>query len=94
MKLTITVGYYSGDEYKESSRCTIEVADDATIETALAEAKKHSEPLVQSPSYMTTIEPHLYLLHSETLEKLASAKTVADYGLIDGSILRLMSGVR
>ena len=94
MKLIITVGFYSGDEYRESSRCTIEITDDATIALALEEAKKHSEPLVASPSYKTTIEPHLYLLHSESLERLDDGKTVAEYGLNDGSILRLMSGVR
>ncbi|MCK5152262.1 MAG: hypothetical protein KAQ65_10485 [Candidatus Thorarchaeota archaeon] len=94
MKLIVTVGFYSGDIYRESSRCTIEVANDATLSVALEEAKKHSEPLVPSPSYQTAIEPHLYLMHSETLERLDKDKTVLDYGLSEGSILRLMSAVR
>lgn len=94
MKLIITLGFYSGDVYSESSRCTIEIADNAQISEALTGAKKHSKPLVPSPSYQTAIEPHLYLMHSETLERLDKEKTVLDYGLSDGSILRLMSGVR
>ena len=94
MRLTITLGFYDGDEYRESSRCTIEVTNDATIALALEEAKKHSEPMVASPTVQARLEPHMYLMHPDTRETLDTTKTVADYGLSDGSTLRLMSAVR
>ena len=94
MKLVITVGFYSGEDYRESSRCTVQVADDAQIAEALEEAKKHSAPLVPDPDHQKRLEPHLYLMHSETRERLDADKKISDYGLSEGSILRLMSGVR
>ena len=90
----ITVGFYSGEEYRESSRCTIEVADDALVVDVLEEAKKSSAPMVPDPEHQKRLEPHLYLLHSETRERLDADKKVSEYGLSEGSILRLMSGVR
>lgn len=94
MKLIITLGVQSEEEYRESSRCTIEVADDASIFLVLEEAKKHSKPMVANPTLQAQLEPHMYLMHSDTWEALDNTKTVVDYGLTDGSILRLMSAVR
>lgn len=94
MKLIITLGVQSDDSYKESSRCTIEVSSDASITTVLEEAKKHSKPMVANPTLQARLEPHMYLMHPDTRETLDVTKAVADYGLNEGSILRLMSAVR
>ncbi len=94
MKIIITLGVQSGDKYEESSRCTLEVSDYEEISTVLKEAKKSSAPLVANPILQANLEPYLYLMHPETLEKLDESKTVADYALKDQSVLRLMSAVR
>lgn len=94
MKLIITLGTQSGDEYIESSRCTIELEQDASIADALVKAKENSEPLVANPTLQKRLEPHLYLMHPDTRDRLDEGKTISDYGLKDGSILRLMSSVR
>ena len=94
MKLIITIGTQFDDEYRESSRCTIEVDSDATIGDALVKAKAESAPMVESPTVQKRLEPHMYLMHPHTREKLDVDKKVDEYGLTDGSILRLMSGVR
>ncbi|MHA1637991.1 MAG: hypothetical protein ACTSUB_08250 [Candidatus Thorarchaeota archaeon] len=94
MKLIITLGTQSGDKYIESSRCTIELEEDATIADALAKAKEDSAPLVANPTLQKRLEPHLYLMHPDSLDKLDNEKKISDYGLKDGSILRLMSAVR
>ncbi|MHA2424706.1 MAG: hypothetical protein ACXAEF_07950 [Candidatus Thorarchaeota archaeon] len=94
MKLIITLGVQSDEDYTESSRCTIEVSDDAMIATVLEEAKKNSKPMVPNPTLQARLEPHMYLMHPETLEALDATKTIVDYKLAEGSILRLMSGVR
>jgi hypothetical protein len=94
MKLIITLGVQSGETYQESSRCTIDVADDAPISSVLEEAKRNSRPMVANPTLQARLEPHMYLMHPETLERLDESKTVVDYGLKDQSILRIMSAVR
>ena len=93
MKLMISLGVQSGDDYRETIRCAIDVANDATISEVLEEAKKHCVPLVP---YLNSEakKPHLYLMHADTLERLDEAKTVKEYALVDGSIVRLMSAVR
>ena len=94
MKLIVTLGVQSDEDYEETSRCTIDVSEDATIATVLEEAKKHSKPMVANPTIQARLEQNMYLMHSDTLEALDATKTVVDYGLSEGSILRLMSGVR
>lgn len=94
MKLIITLGTQSGDEYIESSRCAIEIAEDASVADALAKAKEDSAPLVANPTLQKRLEPYLYLMHPDTLDKLDEGKKISDYGLKDGSILRLMSAAR
>lgn len=94
MKLIITLGVQSDEKYTETSRCTIEVSDDATIATVLQEAKKHSKPMVANATLQARLEPHMYLMHPDSLEPLNIEKTIIDYGLSDGNILRLMSRVR
>ena len=94
MKLIVTLGTQSGDEYIESSRCTIEIEEEASVADALAKAKEDSAPLVANPTLQKRLEPYLYLMHPDTLDKLDNEKKISDYGLKDGSILRLMSSVR
>ncbi len=92
MKLIISIGVQSGDDYRESIRCAVDVATDATISNVLAEAKKHCVPLLP---YLNSEakKPHLYLIHADTLERLDEEKMVKEYALVDGSVVRLKSAV-
>jgi hypothetical protein len=92
MKLMISIGVQSGDDHRETIRCAVDVATDATI-SDVPEAKKHCVPLVP---YLNSEakKPHLYLIHADTLERLDEEKMVKEYALVDGSVVRLKSAVR
>ncbi|MGY5852252.1 MAG: hypothetical protein RTU92_01640 [Candidatus Thorarchaeota archaeon] len=93
MIVIITVGTQFEDRYEETLRCEVTVSDDATISDVLEEAKKECLPKVPILNKPHKI-PHLYLMHPDTLHKLDEEKPASEYGIKDGSILRLMSAVR
>ena len=93
MRLIITVGTQFEDRYEEFLRCSVKVSDNARISEVLEQAKTHCASQVPVLSKPHKLE-HLYLMHPETLQKLDEDKSVDDYDLGDGSIIRLMSAVR
>jgi hypothetical protein len=93
MKIIVTLGVQTDTEYTESSRCEIEVTEDTTISEALELAKKNSAPMAPA-SLQRHLERHMYLMHPDTLERLDDSKTIRDYSLKDGDIVRLMSAAR
>ncbi len=91
MKIIITNGFYSGEEYRESSRFSIEIDDPSTtrIQEVLKSAKKEPQP-----SYMERLKEHFYLMHPDTKEKLDESKNLAECGIQDDYLLRLMCTIR
>ncbi|MGY5876155.1 MAG: hypothetical protein RTU30_10440 [Candidatus Thorarchaeota archaeon] len=93
MIVIITVGTQFEDRYEETLRCEVTVSDGATISEILEEAKQEclpKVPILDKPHKV----PHLYLMHPDTLRKLDEEKPAGEFGIKDGSILRLMSSVR
>ena len=93
LRIIITEGTQFDDEYRETGRHEIDATSSMSIGDLLEQAKKLPFELVNAP-YARHLRDHLYLMHPESREQLEMSKTLAECGLDDGSILRLMSGVR
>ncbi len=93
LQVIITEGTQYDDRYEELSRQSLEASSEMTVGELLEEAKKLPFQMLNAP-YTRNIIAHLYLMHSITRERLDETKSLEAYGLRDGSILRLMSGVR
>lgn len=88
----ITQGvYYSQyDKYEETRRCVVRLSDpNPYVGEVLEEAKK-----CVTDEHLEHIKPHLYLEHPRTRERLYRTRTVAEYGIKSGGVLRLFSDVR
>ncbi|MFX0108613.1 MAG: hypothetical protein ACFE7R_10035 [Candidatus Hodarchaeota archaeon] len=93
VRLVISFGVQTDDIYRESLRCSVDVEEDAKVADVLEEVKQKCVPLVPALNN-EPIKRHLYLIHDDTMERLDNDKSVKDYALVDGSIIRLRSGVR
>lgn len=93
LRIIITEGTQFDDEYRENSRHEVDASSSMSIGDLLEQAKGLPFQMLIAP-YARHILDHLYFMHPESKERLETSKTVGEYGLEDGSILRLMSGVR
>jgi len=93
LRIIITEGTQFDDSYRELARKEVDIAPDMSIGDLLEIVKTLPFQMLNAP-YSRNILDHLYLMHPESKERLDESKTIEEYGFEDGSIMRLMSGVR
>ncbi len=93
LKIIITEGTQFGDSYRELSRHELDATPDMSIGDLLELVKTMPFQILDAP-YSAHITDHLYLMHPDSRERLEESKTLLECGLQDGTIVRLMSGVR
>jgi hypothetical protein len=93
LRLIITEGTQFDDGYDELMRHTVEVNPESTILEILKDVKKLPLHILNQP-YSFQVRDHLYLMHSDTHERLEDEKKLSDYDIQEDGILRIMSAVR
>jgi hypothetical protein len=78
MEIIITNGSYSGEEYSESSRISINIKDPTTtrIKEILVMAKKEPQP-----PYMERLKEYFYLMRPDSKKKLEESKILGEYNI-------------